>query len=95
MDSKAVMGHTEDTPRMEIVNNEQMQALRAAHLAGDFDAFEYCKGCDQLLDIQESLVWTNIEGRTYGTSRVSLISYLDSVPKEQLAGTRQETEKVR
>lgn len=85
IDSTAVMGHTEDTPLMEIVNNEQMQALRAAHLAGDFDAFEYCKGCDQLLDIEESLVWTNIEGRTYGTSRVSLISYLDYVPGERKA----------
>ena len=83
MDSKGVMGHTEDTPLMEIVNGEPMKALRAAHPAGDFDAFEYCKNCDQLLDIQESLVWTNIEGRTYGTSRVSLISYLDYVPSER------------
>lgn len=85
MDSKAVMGHTEDTPLMDIVNGEPMQALRKAHLEGHFDAFEYCRNCDQLLDIQESLVWTNIEGRTYGTSRVSLISYLDYVPKEQFA----------
>jgi pyruvate-formate lyase-activating enzyme len=83
MDSKAVMGHTEDTPLMDIVNGAPMQALRAAHLRGDFDAFDYCKNCDQLLDVQESLVWTNIEGRTYGTSRVSLLNYLDYVPKDQ------------
>ena len=37
---------------------------------------------EELLEIEESLVWTNIEGRTYGTSRVSLVSYLDYVPKE-------------
>jgi len=81
IDSKGVMGHTEDTPLMDIVNGEPMQALRAAHLRGDFDSVDYCKNCDQLLEIEESLVWTNIEGRTYGTSRVSLVSYLDYVPK--------------
>lgn len=83
IDSKAVMGHTEDTPLLDIVNGQPMQALREAHRAGDFDAFDYCRNCDQLLEIQESLVWTNIEGRTYGTSRVSLISYLDYIPEEQ------------
>lgn len=82
IDSKAVMGHTEDTPLMDIVNGEPMQALRAAHLQGNFDSVDYCRNCDQLLEIEESLVWTNIEGRTYGTSRVSLVSYLDYVPKE-------------
>ena len=80
IDSKAVMGHTEDTPLLDIVNGEKMQALRSAHLRGDFDSVDYCKHCDQLLDFQVSLVWTNIEGRTYGTSRISLINYLDYVP---------------
>jgi MoaA/NifB/PqqE/SkfB family radical SAM enzyme len=83
IDSKAVMGHTEDLPLMDIVNGEPMQALRAAHLRGDFDSVDYCKNCDQLLEIEESLVWTNIEGRTYGTSRVSLVSYLEYVPTTQ------------
>jgi len=81
IDSKAVMGHTEETPLMDIVNGKPMQALRQAHLAGNFDAFDYCRNCDQLLDVQESLVWTNIEGRVYGTSRLSLVNYLDYVPK--------------
>lgn len=84
MDSKAVMGHTSDTPLMDIVNGEKMKALRKAHLDGDFDSFDYCKNCDQLLDIQESLVWTNIDGRTYGTSRISLFNYLDFVPEASL-----------
>jgi len=83
MDSKAVMGHTEDTPLLEVVNGEKMRALRAAHLAGDFDSVDYCKQCDQLLEIRESLVWTNIEGRTYGTSRLSLINYLQYIPEGQ------------
>ena len=83
MDSKAVMGHTEETPLIDIVNGEKMQALRKAHLEGNFDSVEYCQNCDQLLDVQESLVWTNIEGRVYGTSRVSLVNYLDYVPAKQ------------
>ncbi|MBI4367513.1 MAG: SPASM domain-containing protein, partial [Deltaproteobacteria bacterium] len=81
MDSKGVMGHTCDTPLMDVVNGAPMKALREAHLRGEFDSFEYCKNCDQLYDIQESLVWTNIDGRCYGTSRVSLMSYLDYVPQ--------------
>jgi hypothetical protein len=60
-----------------------MQAMRAAHLRGDFDSIETCRNCDQLLPVKESLVWTNIEGRTYGTSRISLLNYLDYVPEEQ------------
>ena len=76
-DSKAVMGHTSDTPLMDIVNGEPMKALRAAHLRGDFDSVDYCKNCDQLYEVQESLVWTNIPGRTYGPSRISGINYRD------------------
>ena len=86
MDSKAVMGHTEDTPLIDIVNGDKMQALRAAHLRQDFESVDYCKNCDQLLDVQESLVWTNIEGRVYGTSRISLLSYLDFVPNHSNKG---------
>ena len=81
MDSKAVLAHTEDTPLLEAFNSDKMLALRAAHLRGDFDAIDICKHCDQLLEVQESLVWTNIDGRTYGTSRISLLNYLDYVPK--------------
>ena len=40
---------------MEIFNGERMRSLRAAHLRGDFDAFDFCSNCDQLLDIEESL----------------------------------------
>lgn len=76
-DSKAVMGHTSDTPLMDIVNGEPMKALRAAHLRDDFDSVDYCKNCDQLYEVQEALVWTNIPGRTYGPSRISGINYLD------------------
>ncbi len=76
-DSKAVMGHTSELPLMEIVNGEPMKALRKAHVEGNFDAVDYCRNCDQLLEVKEALVWTNIPGRTYGPSRVSGINYLD------------------
>lgn len=82
-DSKAVMGHTQDAPLMDIVNGEKMQALRAAHARGDFDFIEYCKNCDQLLEARESLVWTNIPGRAYGPSAISGINYLNFDPKEK------------
>ena len=74
-DSKAVMGHTQDTPLMDVVNGKPMQALRAAHLRGDFDSVDYCKNCDQLYEVQEALVWTNIPGRAYGMTRESGIHY--------------------
>ncbi|MBI4596911.1 MAG: radical SAM protein [Candidatus Omnitrophica bacterium] len=76
-DSKAVLGHTQDTPLMDIVNGEPMLALRSAHVRGDFDSVDYCRNCDQLLEVKESLVWTNIPGRTYGPSRISGINYLN------------------
>lgn len=71
MDSKGVLGHTQETSLLGILNGEKMHALRSAHLRGDFDSMEYRLSCDQLLDVQESLVWTNLEGRTYGTSRIT------------------------
>ena len=70
VDSLAVMGHLQDSSLMEIVNGEMMNSLRESHVNETFDT-EYCKNCDQLLDIPESLVWTNIEERNYGESRVS------------------------
>ncbi len=80
-DSKAVLGHTQDTPLAEILNGKPMQALRDAHLRSDFDSVDYCKNCDQLYEVQEALVWTNIPGRTYGPSRISGINYLEFSPK--------------
>ena len=80
-DSKAVMGHTSDTPLADILNGAPMKALRAAHLSENFDSVDYCKNCDQLYEVQESLVWTNIPGRTYGPSRISGINYLDFSPQ--------------
>ncbi len=80
-DSKAVMGHTQDTPLIEIINGEKMLHWRDVHSRGDFDEIDYCKNCDQLLDTPEALVWTNIKSRAYGQSRISGINYVD--PKKK------------
>ena len=80
-DSKAVMGHLSETPLMDIVNGKKMKNLRDAHLREAFEEIDYCKDCDQLIDAEETLVWTNIQERSYGESRVSGIEYVGSEKK--------------
>jgi MoaA/NifB/PqqE/SkfB family radical SAM enzyme len=70
-DSKAIMGHLSKQSLIEIVNGELMQSLRKAHIANSYEEFDYCKNCDQLLEVEEALVWTNVPNRKYGESRVS------------------------
>ena len=76
-DSIAVLGHLDSTSLMDVVNGEKYVELRKNHINKDFDKVDYCKNCDHLIEYPESLVWTNIEGRTYGTSRISLLNYLE------------------
>lgn len=68
-DSKAVLGHLDKQSIAEVVAGKEYQALRERHLAGDFDAIDYCSKCDQLYDVPESLVWTNVPGKQYGQSK--------------------------
>jgi MoaA/NifB/PqqE/SkfB family radical SAM enzyme len=75
-DSKAIMGYVQDESLLEILNGEKMSHLRAVHLRETFDEVSYCKDCDQLIDVEDALVWTNIPGRVYGQSRISGISYV-------------------
>jgi len=77
-DSKAVLGHASETPLMEIMNGEAYQHVRDVHIRKDFDELDFCKDCDQLIDADEILVWTNIKGREYGHSRISNINYLEA-----------------
>ena len=65
-DSVAVLGHLEDQTIAEVVSGEPYRLLREAHASGNFDSIPYCKGCDQLLEVPDALVWTNIPGREYG-----------------------------
>ncbi|WP_158089461.1 radical SAM protein [Magnetofaba australis] len=70
-DSQGVLGHLDDQSIAEVVGGDAYNALRAAHREGRFDDIPYCANCDQLYDLPESLVWTNIPGRKYGESKVA------------------------
>ena len=68
-DSKAVLGHLDSQSIAEVLNGARYKALRDDHSNGNFDAIDYCRDCDQLYDVPESLVWTNVPGKKYGQSK--------------------------
>jgi MoaA/NifB/PqqE/SkfB family radical SAM enzyme len=76
-DSKAVLGHLDTQSIAEVFSNPALEELRDAHKSGDFDKISYCKDCDQLYDVPSALIWTNIEGRSYGQSKISSIVFTD------------------
>lgn len=69
-DSEAVLGHLDSQTIEEVVSSPAYRALRSAHKQHRFDDISYCRNCDQLYDIPNSLVWSNIPGREYGQSKV-------------------------
>jgi uncharacterized Fe-S cluster-containing radical SAM superfamily protein len=69
-DEQAVLGNLDDQSISEVLAGAPYQELRKAHAEGRFDDVDYCKGCDQLFDVPESLVWTNVPGKKYGQSKV-------------------------
>ena len=69
-DSAATLGHLDDQTIEEVLNGEKYEELRQAHREERFDDIPYCKDCDQLWHVPESLVWTNIEERKYKQSKM-------------------------
>jgi hypothetical protein len=69
-DSEAVLGHLDTQTIAEVVSGAAYEELRSAHSEGRFSDISYCDGCDQLYDVPESLVWSNIPGRAYGVSKI-------------------------
>lgn len=69
-DSEGVLGHLDDQTIAEVISGEPYTTLREAHSQQNFGDISYCANCDQLYDVPESLVWTNIEGREYGQSKI-------------------------
>jgi hypothetical protein len=69
-DSDGVLGHLDTQTIEEVISSNAYTALRNAHTKNNFDDISYCAGCDQLYDLPESLVWTNIDGREYGQSKI-------------------------
>ena len=70
-DSTAVLGHLDDQSIEDVVSGEEYEKLRRAHRNGRFEDVSYCKDCDQLLDVPDALVWSNIPDRSYGQSKIS------------------------
>lgn len=69
-DSEAILGHLDNQTIEEVWNGILYNNLRDKHSTGDWNDINYCKNCDQLYDFPESLVWTNIENRQYGQSKM-------------------------
>jgi pyruvate-formate lyase-activating enzyme len=69
-DSEGVLGHLDTSTIAEVISGEAYTTLRDAHTNKRFNDISYCANCDQLYDVPESLVWTNIDGREYGQSKV-------------------------
>ena len=69
-DTEAVLGHLDDQTIKEVIAGVPYENLRNKHTKKRFDEISYCADCDQLYDLPESLVWTNVEGREYGQSKV-------------------------
>ncbi len=70
-DSQGVLGHLDEQSIADIVAGEPYEKLRRAHKEERFDKIDYCRACDQLYDLPESLIWSNIPGRVYGTSKIA------------------------
>jgi organic radical activating enzyme len=70
-DSQAVLGHLDTQSIAEIVSGPKFTRLRDVHTEQRFDDIPYCANCDQLYDVPEALVWTNIPGRKYGQSKIA------------------------
>jgi len=68
-DSQGVLGHLDTNTIEEVVNSDKFKELRLAHEEERFGDIPYCKGCDQLVDTPEALVWCDIPGREYGQSK--------------------------
>ncbi|KKM79906.1 hypothetical protein LCGC14_1345230 [marine sediment metagenome] len=77
-DSEGVLGHLDTNTIEEVVSGDLYEELRTAHHEKRFNDISYCKGCDQLLEVPESLVWCDIPGREYGQSKnLSTLNFLD------------------
>ena len=69
-DREATLGHLDTQTIEEVVNGDLYKELRLAHEEERFDDISYCKDCDQLYHVPESLVWTNIKDREYKQSKM-------------------------
>ena len=69
-DSSSVLGHLDSSSISHVIKDEKYNHLGNSHAFGYWNNIDYCKGCDQLYDIPESLVRNNIKNRKYNQSKM-------------------------
>ncbi len=74
-DSEAVLGTLDTQTIAEALTSPAYEQLRQMHREDRWDEVSYCRGCDQLYEVPEALVWTNIRGRFYGQSKTANFDY--------------------
>ena len=57
--NQIILGNAFETPVMEILSGEKYEDLRDAHRKGEFFRYSYCDQCDQLLEHEDALIYTN------------------------------------
>lgn len=65
-DSEAVLGHLDEQSVVEIWQGAKYQQLRDAHDQKRWKDIRYCRGCDQLYDQPDSLVYSSHADSRYG-----------------------------
>jgi len=57
--NQIILGNAFETPVMDILGGHRYETLRTAHRKGDFYLFPYCVQCDQLLEHDDALIYSN------------------------------------
>ena len=57
--NQIILGNAFETPIPDILSGKRYIELRAAHDSGEFYKFPYCDQCDQLLEHEDALIYTN------------------------------------
>lgn len=57
--NKVILGNAFEQPVLEVLNGEKYRLLRIAHNEKKFGLFPFCNQCDQLLEHDDALVYTN------------------------------------
>lgn len=68
-DSEAVLGHLDTASIADVVKGSAFGNVRQLHDEGRAHELSYCKDCDQMYESTESLVWSNIPGKSYNQAK--------------------------
>jgi hypothetical protein len=57
--NKVILGNAFEQPVLDILNGEKYRLLRISHDEKKFGLFPFCNQCDQLLEHEDALIYTN------------------------------------